>query len=180
MTARVLLALLLAAAPTGVSMVPHDGGPPATVEVSSPVSRWAAVPRGQPRYTWPTGVEVTVLRPFEPPPVPWGTGHRGVDLALAAGSPVFAAADGTVAFAGTVVDRPLVSIDHAGGIRTTHEPVVPTVAEGQPVRRGDLIGILEAGHCDDGCLHFGARTGHASYIDPLLLLENSVVRLHPW
>lgn len=175
MAARMLLALLLAAAPAGVSMVP-DGGSSASVVVTSPVSRWSTVPRGQ-GYAWPTGSEVAVLRPFAPPAVPWGSGHRGVDLALSPGSPVLAAADGIVAFAGTVVDRPLVSVDHADGIRTTYEPVVPAVAAGAPVRRGDRIGTLAAGHCDEGCLHLGARTGPDRYLDPLLLLREPVVRL---
>lgn len=179
MSLRLVLALLLAT-PAGPAMVPDGGAPPATVTVSPPTSRWSAAPRGDPRYGWPTGTQVDVLRPFEPPPVPWGSGHRGVDLALGVGAPVFAAAEGTVAFAGTVVDRPVVSIDHADGIRTTYEPVIPAVAAGAHVERGQVIGTLGPGHCEAGCLHLGARTGPRSYLDPMLLLHEPVVRLYPW
>jgi murein DD-endopeptidase MepM/ murein hydrolase activator NlpD len=175
-----LLAVLVA---TGL-MLP-DGAPspqpvPPPAAVAGPLTdRWAAAPRGS-SYDWPTGERVAVLRGFEPPSVPWGTGHRGVDLALDTGAPVYAAADGVVAFAGTVVDRPVLSIDHADGIRTTHEPVVAAVAVGDMVKRGDLVGTLAPGHCASPCLHFGARTGPKSYIDPLLLFGDAPVRLLPW
>src|SRR5659263_722451 len=81
-----------------------------------------------------------------------------------------------VAFAGWVVDRHVVSIDHADGIRTTYEPVLPAVATGQWVSRGEVIGTLEPGHCDGGCLHVGARRGADTYIDPLTLFTDTVIR----
>jgi murein DD-endopeptidase MepM/ murein hydrolase activator NlpD len=59
--------------------------------------------------------------------LPFGPGHRGVDLAAVAGAPVLAAGAGTVVFAGTVAGRGVVSVDHSGGLRTTYEPVLPTV-----------------------------------------------------
>ena len=111
----------------------------------------------------------------------WGPGHRGVDLALPAGSPVLAAGDGTVAFAGVVAGRPVVSIDHADGVRTTYEPVEASVATGDVVARGQTIGTLRAGHRSDGAdaLHWGARTGPKTYINPLRLLRPAVIRLKP-
>lgn len=178
-----LLALVLATSPLMLADGARSPAEPSSAPlVSAPAltDRWAAVPRGTPDYGWPTGGPVAVVRPFAPPSVPWGSGHRGVDLAFGAGAPVRAAAAGVVAFAGTVVDRPVVSIDHADGIRTTHEPVVPTVAAGDVVERGDVIGTLAAGHCASPCLHFGARTGPDAYLDPLLLLHDPVVRLFPW
>lgn len=122
-----------------------------------------------------------MLEGFDPPAAVWSAGHRGVDLALVAGSPVLAAGDGTVIFAGVVAGRPVVSIDHADGIRTTYEPVEPSVAAGDAVRRGQAIGVLVAGHRSDGAdaLHWGARTGAKSYIDPLRLLRPAVIRLKP-
>ncbi|WP_233188127.1 M23 family metallopeptidase [Actinomyces qiguomingii] len=133
------------------------------------------------RYGWPTGIATTVLADFDPPAVVWGSGHRGVDLALAAGSPVLAAADGTVAFAGMVAGRPVVSIDHADGIRTTYEPVEPSVRAGEVVTRGQVIGTLQTGHRADGAdaLHWGARTGPKTYVNPLRLLQPAVIRLKP-
>lgn len=129
-------------------------------------------------YEWPTGAEVAVLRPFEPPEVRWAAGHRGVDLALSPGDPVLAAADGVVAFAGIVASRPVLSIDHADGVRTTYEPVWPSVERGESVAVGQEIGTLQAGHEPFGGLHWGARVGR-EYIDPLSLLEDRLVRLYP-
>ena len=135
-------------------------------------------------YVWPTGGPADVLRAFDAPSAPWAPGHRGVDLELDLGSAVLAAADGVVVFAGTVVDRPVVSIEHADGIRTTYEPVRPSVRPGQRVAAGEAIGHLEGLHClvlpPGGCLHLGARTGPEAYVDPLRLLRaDVVVRLLP-
>lgn len=125
--------------------------------------------------------EGEVTRPFEAPASPYGPGHRGIDLAASPGVPVLAAGDGVVAFAGMVAGRPVVSIDHPGGLRTTYEPVDPAVGAGQPVARGSPIGTVIAGH--DGCpsaacLHWGLRRGE-TYLDPLLLLRPPHVRLLP-
>ena len=136
-------------------------------------------PRG--RYQWPTGVPATVVENFDPPAIVWGHGHRGVDLAAAEGTQIRSAAAGTVAFAGMVAGRPVVSIDHADGIRTTYEPVEPTVGAGDTVDVGQVIGTLLPGHRSDGvcALHWGARTGPKTYINPLRLLQPAVIRLKP-
>lgn len=133
-------------------------------------------------YGWPSGGVVEVVRGFVAPPEVWAAGHRGVDLAMADGSPVRAAADGVVAFAGMVAGRGVVSIDHADGVRTTYEPVTPVVRRGTSVTGGEVIGRLSGpGHCDPAtCLHWGARRGSDHYLDPLTLLEEEVViRLLP-
>ncbi|MDO5494176.1 MAG: M23 family metallopeptidase [bacterium] len=130
-------------------------------------------------YHWPTGGPAAVLRAFSPPEVPWGSGHRGVDLQLAEGSVVVAAGDGTVVYAARLAGRGVVSIEHADGLRTTYEPVEASVRRGEHVRRGDPIGVLAAGHCEGGCLHLGARRGPDSYIDPLSLFGIKRVRLLP-
>jgi murein DD-endopeptidase MepM/ murein hydrolase activator NlpD len=94
---------------------------------------------------------------------------------------VRAAGDGVVAFAGMVAGRPVVSVDHADGLRTTYEPVTPVVASGQAVRRGDPLGTLVPGHegCPvAACLHWGLRRG-GTYLDPLSLLRPPRVRLLP-
>lgn len=134
-------------------------------------------------YEWPLAPPA-VLRPFDDPEQPWLPGHRGVDLAGPVGSPVRAAADGVVAFAGSVAGRGVISIDHADGIRTTYEPVTAVVATGDVVARGTVIGTLDAGHPGlggtlpgggDATLHWGARTGPQSYVDPTLLVAGEVV-----
>lgn len=130
-------------------------------------------------YEWPSGSEVPVLRPFSVGPANWNAGHRGVDLALAAGAAVYAAADGTVIYSGAINDRELVSIEHADGIRTTYEPIIPAVARGDEVRRGDLIGHVEGTHCaPSSCLHWGAKRGSSGYLDPLSLLVRAPIRLY--
>ena len=94
---------------------------------------------------------------------------------------MLAAGDGVVAFAGMVAGRPVVSVDSAGGLRTTYEPVDPSVRAGQPVARGSPLGTLLAGHggCPAAaCLHWGLRRGK-EYLDPLLLLTPPRVRLLP-
>ena len=123
----------------------------------------------------------TVTRAFERLPHPYAAGHRGVDLQGPPFGSVVAAGDGTVVFAGTVAGRPVVSIDHAGGLRTTYEPVEPSVAAGLQVRKGSPIGTLATGHVGcpaQACLHWGLRRGD-TYLDPLLLLRPPRVRLLP-
>jgi murein DD-endopeptidase MepM/ murein hydrolase activator NlpD len=131
---------------------------------------------------WTTPLaDLVVARPFEAPPHAYGPGHRGADLLGAVGSPVLAAGEGVVAFAGMVAGRPVVSIDHPNGLRTTYEPVDPSVGAGQAVARGSPIGTLVAGHAGcpaDACLHWGVRRG-VVYLDPLPLLRPPRIRLLP-
>ncbi|UUK64903.1 M23 family metallopeptidase [Clavibacter sepedonicus] len=113
----------------------------------------------------------TVTRPFQAPTTTYGPGHRGIDIAVDPGAEVRAPADGTVSFAGVVVDRPVVSIRHADGLVSSVEPVVPLVAAGDSVVAGQVIGTLAESprHERDGGLHLGARL-HGEYVDPALLL----------
>lgn len=154
------------------------------VAVLAPVSA-AAGPEGADRpavagWTAPLSGELAVTRPFEPPAHAYGPGHRGADLGGAPGTPVLAAGDGVVVFAGMAAGRPVVSIDHADGLRTTYEPVDPVVGAGQRVARGSPVGTLVAGHAGcpvEACLHWGLRRGE-TYLDPLQLLAVRV-RLLP-
>src|SRR5436189_128657 len=92
-------------------------------------------------------------------------GPAALAAPVAPGAPtetVFAAGPGVVAFAGTVAGTGTVSIDHAGGLRTTYEPLTATVHKGQPVVAGQPIGTLAPGHpgCPvAACLHWGLRRG---------------------
>ncbi|MEO9223347.1 MAG: M23 family metallopeptidase, partial [Mycobacteriaceae bacterium] len=97
-------------------------------------------------------------------------------------SPVLAAADGTVVFAGALAGRGVVSVQHADGLRTTYEPVTAVVVQGAVVVRGQLLGVLAPGHpgCSAAaCLHWGVRRGEV-YLDPLRLIGRWQVRLKPW
>jgi murein DD-endopeptidase MepM/ murein hydrolase activator NlpD len=122
-------------------------------------------------YQWP--VRGPVIRGFEPPSNPYGPGHRGIDIAAPFGSPMVAAQDGIVAFAGWIGGSLFISIDHPDGVRTSYSWLSSVnVTRGDSVSRGGLIGATGQGHpgMPPPHLHFGARIG-AEYIDPMLLLE---------
>ncbi|WP_308455431.1 MULTISPECIES: M23 family metallopeptidase [unclassified Streptomyces] len=130
---------------------------------------------------WPLGPRPQVVRRWDPPPAPWAPGHRGVDLAASPGTPVHAALDGHVSFAGMVAGRGVVVIAIDGtGLRMTHEPVIPSVAAGQRVSRGEPVGVVSDGpyHCQDSCLHWGLLDGR-TYLDPLSIVGRDPSRLLP-
>ena len=156
--------------------LPAAAGVAVATEVA-PATRWA----------WPLDPRAGVLAGFDAPAGPFAAGHRGVDLAAGVGQPVLAAGAGTVAFAGSVAGRPVLSIDHPGGLRTTYEPVGVLDADvrvGDRVAAGAPVGRVTAapGHClPVTCLHWGLRAGPglSRYEDPLSLLGLQPVRLLP-
>jgi murein DD-endopeptidase MepM/ murein hydrolase activator NlpD len=137
------------------------------------------------RLQWPLRPAPAVVRGFDAPSPNWNSGHRGVDLAGRPGQPVYAVGGATVVFAGLLAGRPVVSLAHPGGLRTSYEPVRAVVRVGQQVTAQTVIGELVAGHpgCRAAaCLHWGAMWGPASgadYVDPLGLLKSTPVRLKP-
>ncbi|QIP88463.1 peptidoglycan DD-metalloendopeptidase family protein [Streptomyces sp. Tu 2975] len=187
------------ASPPGTPAGPAAGGDGTT---ASPGARHAAPDPDAPRpagigdaptakapapdapRSWPVGApRPLVVRGWEPPSSPYGPGHRGVDLAAAAGTPVRAAASGTVSFAGSVAGRGVltVTLTDTGDppLRTTYEPVRPLVDEGTAVTAGQIVATVEPGasHCR-GCLHWGLRRG-TQYLDPLTLLPPWMLRRGP-
>lgn len=117
-------------------------------------------------WAWPLGPAHVIVRPFVAPETPYSSGHRGIDVRGTEGQAVIAPADGVVHFAGFVVDRPVLSIRHSGGLISSFEPVTSTLVAGMAVHRGDTIGALQSGHCGAPCLHFGVRR-HGEYVSPL-------------
>jgi murein DD-endopeptidase MepM/ murein hydrolase activator NlpD len=104
-----------------------------------------------------------------------------VDLAGGVGQPVRAGASGRVTFAGRLAGRGVVVVDH-GATRTTYEPVAASVAVGDTVGAGAVLGRLElfASHCfPRACLHWGLIEGADHYLDPLTLVGAGPVRLLP-
>ncbi len=150
----VIPALVLTLAP---SSFPVDAATPVLAAPSTVVVRDGG-------WSWPTDAPRRVIRPFIAPPVKWGSGHRGVDLA--AGDTLLAPAAGVVSFAGRVVDRGVLSIDHGGGVVSSYEPVIPTVAAGDPILTGEPIAVIEPGHCTAPCVHMGVRVD-GEYANPL-------------
>ena len=129
-------------------------------------------------WQWPVEGPKTISRNYAAPLTPYSTGHRGIDIVARQGDPVFAPDSGTVHFAGTVVDRGVLSLDH-GRFLSSFEPVTPTVVEGQRVSRGEVIAyVASSGHCT--CLHMGARE-NGLYLSPLALLSSiEAAVLLPW
>ncbi|WP_207400709.1 murein hydrolase activator EnvC family protein [Actinomadura roseirufa] len=132
-------------------------------------------------WRWPLGPPAPkVVRAFSPPAVPWGAGHRGVDLAARPRQRVLAAGPGRVSYAGRLAGRGIVAVDH-GVVRTTYLPVRPSVQVGRKVSAGTPLGILESGlnHCMTPCLHWGLIQGR-TYLDPLTLVTRKVRLLPYW
>lgn len=117
-------------------------------------------------WLWPVPSHIPVAA-YAAPPTRYAAGHRGIDLAVTPGQPVAAPADGVVRFAGVVVDRPVVTLDHGGGVLSSFEPVVAGLPVGSTVARGAVFGTTaDGGHCADGCLHVGVRID-GEYVSPL-------------
>jgi murein DD-endopeptidase MepM/ murein hydrolase activator NlpD len=119
-------------------------------------------------WSWPLYPRPPVLRGFDPPDRPWLSGHRGVDLRAAYdGAPVTSPAPGRVSFAGFVVDRPVITVDHGNGLRSSFEPVESALQPGDEVGDGSVLGRALPGHCGGTpCVHWGVRRGD-EYLNPL-------------
>lgn len=118
-------------------------------------------------WSWPVSGRIT--EEYRQPAHAYAPGHRGIDI-LADGGAVLAPSDGVVLFSGTVVDRPLLTIQHADELVSTLEPVASDLGAGAPVRRAEPVGALSSGgHAGPGELHLGVRRA-GEYINPLALL----------
>ncbi|MDF2508858.1 MAG: peptidase [Microbacterium sp.] len=136
---------------------------------ASGASAAAAATVDTPHWQWPLTGARTVIEPFRAPAHAYGAGHRGVDLGSSTNAAVTAPADGIVAFRGTVVDRPLLTIRHSDGLVSTFEPLRTTLEPGDAVSAGQEIGFIDVGgHTPAGALHLGVRR-EGTYINPMLL-----------
>ncbi|WP_205528643.1 peptidoglycan DD-metalloendopeptidase family protein [Desertimonas flava] len=115
-------------------------------------------------------VDTPITRPFDAPACRWCAGHRGVNYAPGPGTPVRAAAAGTVTFSGVVVDIRYVVVRHADGILATYGGLESShLVAGAVVAAGAVVGRSGPE------LYFGLRTGPDEYIDPAPLLGQLVV-----
>jgi murein DD-endopeptidase MepM/ murein hydrolase activator NlpD len=96
--------------------------------------------------------------------------NQGIDIAAAAGTPVKAAADGTVAAITRDTGQvPIVVIRHADGLLTVYAGLDGlTVKKGDTVKRGQTIGAVRK--ADPAFLHFEVRKGVDS-LDPMTYLR---------
>lgn len=118
-------------------------------------------------WIWPVE-EVRLVRPFVAPAHAYGPGHRGLDLGGA--GVVRAPAAGTIAFAGPVAGRPVLTVDHGDGLVSSYEPVESDLPVGTVVGHGETVGaVAPPGHVGAGTVHFGVRL-EGEYVNPLRLL----------
>lgn len=118
-------------------------------------------------WTWP--VSGPIVRGFDPPASPYGSGHRGIDIATPIGTPVIAPAPGHISFAGKVGGHLFVTIDHGAGLESTYSWLSSiAVKKGDLVNAGDTIAATGPGHATDVIpnLHMGVKL-HDVYVDPL-------------
>jgi murein DD-endopeptidase MepM/ murein hydrolase activator NlpD len=122
----------------------------------------AAVPGGAAVACLRPPVEAPISRPFDAPPCQWCAGHRGITYEVAAGTPVRAAAAGTVTFSRVVVDIRYVVVRHGDGLLATYGGLASTtLAAGDGVAAGAIVGRTGEE------LYFGLRTAPDTYVDPL-------------
>lgn len=104
----------------------------------------------------------------------WGRMHKGIDIAGPVGTPVNAAADGTVIYAGWHSGGygNLVEVKHSDGTTTRygHNSRV-SVSVGQTIRQGQqLAGMGSTGNSSGSHLHFEIRPAGGRAINPIALL----------
>ena len=105
-----------------------------------------------------------IIRGYEPPK------NEGIDIAAPAGTPVKAAAAGTVAaITQDTAQTPSIVIRHEGGLLTVYAGVAgTTVKKGDRVTKGQTIANVRSGN--PSFLHFEVRRGAAS-TDPMPFLK---------
>jgi peptidoglycan DL-endopeptidase CwlO len=118
-------------------------------------------------FIWP--VEGTLTSPFG---YRWGRMHEGIDIAAPEGTPIRAAADGTVILMQSEYESGgygnYTCIDHGGGLATcyAHQSSFAT-SSGAGVSQGDLIGYVgSTGHSFGPHLHFEVRI-NGEAVDPM-------------
>jgi murein DD-endopeptidase MepM/ murein hydrolase activator NlpD len=113
---------------------------------------------------WPVAGPVT--SPFG---MRWGRMHEGIDIGVPDGTPIHAAASGSVIYAGWEEGYGnLVILDNGGNLATAyaHQSRI-AVSVGQQVAQGDVVGYSGCtGHCLGPHLHFEVRI-NGSPVDPL-------------
>jgi murein DD-endopeptidase MepM/ murein hydrolase activator NlpD len=99
----------------------------------------------------------------------WGRMHEGVDIAAPSGTPIAAAASGSVIYASWMSGYGnLVVVDHGGALATAYAHLSGyAVGAGQGVSQGQTLGYVGCtGHCYGAHLHFEVRV-NGSPVDPL-------------
>jgi murein DD-endopeptidase MepM/ murein hydrolase activator NlpD len=94
---------------------------------------------------------------------------------------VLAPVEGRVTWNGVIAGRAVVVVSHAGGLRSTFQPVTGAPPVGTSVARGQTVGAVTStpGHCAPRtCLHWGVLRDE-TYLDPLSFVGRQRVVLLP-
>ena len=148
------------AATPPTTSTPSSSSSPPTSPSSSPSSSG---------LVWP--VQGAVTSPFGPRCLPNGdcSFHPGIDIGAASGTPIHAAASGTVIYAGWMDGYGnLTVIDHGHGLATAygHQSSM-AAALGSSVSQGSVIGYVGCtGYCFGPHLHFEVRV-NGEPVDPM-------------
>ncbi|HEX4043335.1 MAG TPA: LysM peptidoglycan-binding domain-containing M23 family metallopeptidase [Xanthobacteraceae bacterium] len=165
-----------AVAPTTVATVesPHSARVAESEPVASehPIKAEQAAASAMPSFRWP--VRGRIIAAFGPKPN--GLQNDGINLAVPEGTPVKAAEDGVVAYAGNELKGygNLVLIRHANGFVTAYADTSELlVKRGDTVKRGQVIAKSgETGNVTSPQLHFEIRKG-ATPVDPAQYLSGA-------
>jgi murein DD-endopeptidase MepM/ murein hydrolase activator NlpD len=132
-------------------------------KITAQLQSVAPLPAGPVRYgsgqlIWP--VNGPVVSGFG---MRWGRMHEGIDIAVPAGTPIRAAASGSVVLMQSEAESGgygnFTCVDHGGGLQTcyAHQSAF-AVSAGQAVSQGQVIGYVGCtGHCFGDHLHFEVR-----------------------
>jgi murein DD-endopeptidase MepM/ murein hydrolase activator NlpD len=142
-----------------------------TKVVLTGIGQWPALPTGMFRFPLNTG---RVSSPFGV--LRRGGAHRGVDIATSRGTPIYAAADGTVrtrAFSSSY--GYYVVIDHANGYSTLYahaSSIDKSVKVGQKVVRGQVIAYVGSTGVSTGPHLHWEVTKNGQLLNPLNFFKN--------
>jgi murein DD-endopeptidase MepM/ murein hydrolase activator NlpD len=144
---------------------PQASGEQDSVKTAEPVG-------SLPSFRWP--VRGRVIAAFGPKPS--GLQNDGINLAVPEGTPIKAAEDGVVAYAGNELKGygNLVLVRHANGFVTAYANASDIlVKRGEAVKRGQVIAHSgQTGNVTSPQLHFEIRKG-ATPVDPAQYLSGA-------
>ena len=166
--AAAVLAPVLGAFPGGSGGLSYPELPPLP-EVPGLPGLEPGTPQGPVSFIWPSRGVFTSGYGWR-----WGRMHRGIDIAAPVGTPVVAAADGTVTYSrwNSGGYGYLVEVTHADGTTTlyAHNSRL-LVAEGEVVRQGQTLSLMgSTGRSTGPHLHFEVRPQGRQAVNPLVLL----------
>ncbi len=135
---------------------------------SLPAGSYASGPTSAPgTFAWPINGTLTSNFGYR-----WGRQHEGIDVGAAEGTPIWAAASGTVVLQQSEYESGgygnYTCLEHGGGLSTcyAHQSAF-NVSPGQQVSQGDVIGLVgNTGNSFGAHLHFEVRVSGVAQ-DPL-------------